>query len=80
MTGPQKSVTGAYAVIVASLAIKHNVFGASGQLRRLFARPQNTAPPPLIPVSQVPAQQQEALTPIPNHPGMAYNPNFSSPL
>ena len=82
MTGSQKSVTGAYAVIVAMLAVKHDVFGARGQLKKLFARPANPSEPAYLPKSAAPAGQQDIAQAenIPNHPGMVTNPNFSSPV
>lgn len=82
MNGGQKSVTGAYAVIVAMLAVKHDLFGAQGQIRRLFSRPSNPTEPPYEPKSSVGAAQQEPASQenIPNHPGMVYNPNYSSPV
>ena len=76
MTPAQRSVTGAYAVIVAMLAVKHNVFGAGGQLAKLFARPANPSEPPTLPASQVPANQRSALPP---GAMTVNNPNYSSP-
>ena len=80
MNGAQKSITGAYAVIVAMLMVKHDVLGTGGQLAALFRKPADTPPTPYIPTAQLSPAQQEVAAAVPGHPGQTYNPAFSSPV